>query len=318
MERLSGLDASFLYNETPSLHMHTLKYSVLDVSTVAGRLRLDRIRHELGRRLHLLPPFRRRLVEVPLGLHHPVWIEDPDFDLDYHVRRIGVPPPGGRREMDEVIGEIASWPLDRSRPLWECWVLGGCRRPRRPRAAVEAVGFLAKMHHALADGVAAAALLANVMDDVAGRGRPAAAGRAVAGRAAPVCWQLIVDALPDGGEPAPPARARWGARAAACGRCPPGARRRTCRRPCRSCDTPRTPFNGSLTPHRAFATTDLSLDDVKAVRRGLRRHRERRRARPRRRVAPRRTWPTTVERARSRRSWPACRWPPTRRRRDRG
>src|SRR3954447_7187904 len=110
MERMTGLDASFLYNETPTLHMHTLKYTVLDVSTVPGGYDFERFQHELDRRLHLLPGFRRRIVEVPGRLHHPVWIEDPDFDLSFRVRRIGVPPPGGREQMDEVIADIASWP----------------------------------------------------------------------------------------------------------------------------------------------------------------------------------------------------------------
>src|SRR5437868_10903332 len=116
VERLTGLDASFLYNETPTLHMHTLKYAVLDVTTVPGGYDIERFRHELASRLHLLPPFRRRVVEVPGGLHHPVWIEDPDFDLDYHVRRVGVPAPGGPREFGDLISDIASHPLDRRRP----------------------------------------------------------------------------------------------------------------------------------------------------------------------------------------------------------
>ena len=125
MERMTGLDASFLYNETPTLHMHTLKYTVLDVSSVPGGYDFARFRHELEQRLHLLPPFRRRVVEVPGRLHHPVWIEDPDFDLGAHVRRIGVPPPGSRSQMDAVIADIASRPLDRTKPLWEIWMLEG-------------------------------------------------------------------------------------------------------------------------------------------------------------------------------------------------
>src|SRR3954462_14725525 len=86
VERLTGLDASFLYNETPSLHMHTLKYAVLDVTLREGEFSIERLRAELGDRLHLLPQFRRRIVEVPLGLHHPVWIEDARFRLTDHVR----------------------------------------------------------------------------------------------------------------------------------------------------------------------------------------------------------------------------------------
>src|SRR5206468_707005 len=93
MERLTGLDAGFLYMETPTQHMHTLKIAILDPSTVPGGYSFQGVKEVLAERLHLLPPFRRRLVEVPFNLHHPVWIEDPDFDLDFHVRRVGVPAP---------------------------------------------------------------------------------------------------------------------------------------------------------------------------------------------------------------------------------
>src|SRR5438132_14397713 len=102
MERLTGLDAGFLYMETPTLHMHTLKIAVIDPSGVPGGYRFDLVKEVLGARLDKLPPFRRRVVEVPFGLHHPVWIEDPDFDIDYHVRRVAVPAPGGRSEERRV------------------------------------------------------------------------------------------------------------------------------------------------------------------------------------------------------------------------
>src|SRR5207244_11364327 len=85
----------------------------------------DRVKEVLSERLHLLPPFRRRLANVPFALHHPLWIEDPDFDLDYHVRRVGVPAPDGPRELAELISDIASRQLDRNRPLWELWVVEG-------------------------------------------------------------------------------------------------------------------------------------------------------------------------------------------------
>jgi WS/DGAT/MGAT family acyltransferase len=261
MERLSGLDASFLYNETPTLHMHTLKYSVLDVSTVPGGYDVDRIKHELQVRLHLLPPFRRRLVPVPGGLHHPVWIEDPAFDLDFHVRRIGVPPPGGGREMDEVIGEIASWPLDRNHPLWEIWVLEGLEGGR--------VGFLAKIHHSLADGVVAAELLANVMSVVPDDVEPAPPAVPWRPEAVPPAWRLVVDALRDVVAstrrlPALVRRTSGGLRAV--------ARRRKeadVAPPRPILDTPRTRFNGALTPHRVFATATLSLGEIKAVRKAF-------------------------------------------------
>lgn len=255
MERLTGLDASFLYNETPTLHMHTLKYTVLDVSTVPGGYDFARFQHELDRRLHLLPGFRRRIVEVPGQLHHPVWIEDPDFDLSYHVRRIGVPPPGGRQEMDDVIADIASWPLDRSRPLWEIWMLEGLEGGR--------VGFLAKIHHSVADGVAAAAMLANVMasspDDV----DPPPPARPWHGEPMPTKWRLLIDALRDFFVqlfelPALLKRTYEGVRRVV-------QHRKTAKvaTPRPILDTARTPFNGSLTPHRSFATSTLALADVK-------------------------------------------------------
>jgi diacylglycerol O-acyltransferase len=261
VERLSGLDASFLYNETPTLHMHTLKFTVLDVSTVPGGYDFTRFRDELERRLHLLPPFRRRVVEVPGGLHHPVWIEDPDFDLDYHVRRVGVPPPGRRREMDEVIAEIASWPLDRSRPLWEIWMLEGLDDGK--------VGFLAKMHHSLADGVAAAALLANVMAPSADDVDPPAPTEPWQPEPEPPRWRILVDAVlalvrDIGRLPSLLRRTLGRVRAVA-------AHRKSAEvaTPRPIVDTPRTPFNGALTPHRSFATATLSLDDVKSVRRAF-------------------------------------------------
>ncbi|MFY9587262.1 MAG: wax ester/triacylglycerol synthase domain-containing protein, partial [Actinomycetota bacterium] len=155
MERMTGMDAGFLYMETPSLHMHTLKIGVIDPGGVEGGYTFDRFRQELEKRLHLLPPFRRRVVDIPRGIHHPVWIEDPEFDITRHLRRTQVPSPGGTREMDAVIGEIASTQLRRDRPLWEIWALEGLQDGH--------VAFVAKIHHALADGVAAAALLANVL-----------------------------------------------------------------------------------------------------------------------------------------------------------
>jgi diacylglycerol O-acyltransferase len=257
VERLTGLDASFLYNETPTLHMHTLKYTVLDVSTVPGGYDFARFQHELDRRLHLLPPFRRRVVQVPGQLHHPVWIEDPNFDLSYHVRRIGVPPPGGRREMDETIAEIASWPLDRSRPLWEIWMLEGLEGGR--------VGFLAKIHHTVADGVAAAAMLANVMATTPDEVDPPPPKTTWRGEPIPSAWRLLLDAIRDivlGLVRLPGLLRRTLPRVRAV-----AEHRKTAdvTTPRPILDTARTPFNGSLTPHRSFATTTLSLDDVKEV-----------------------------------------------------
>src|SRR5437588_9738357 len=156
MERLTGIDAGFLYMETPTLHMHTLKISIVDPATVPGGYSFERVGEVLGERLHLLPPFRRRLVEVPGGLHHPLWVEDPDFDLAHHLQRAEIAAPGGPRELGELISYVASRQLDRRLPLWELWVVEGIEHGH--------IGFVAKIHHAAADGVAAAAMLANILE----------------------------------------------------------------------------------------------------------------------------------------------------------
>ncbi|NLD77145.1 MAG: wax ester/triacylglycerol synthase family O-acyltransferase [Acidimicrobiales bacterium] len=154
MERLTGLDAAFLYLETPTHHLHVAMTMVLDPSTMPGGYSFDKIKDFIAKRLHLVPPFRRRLVQVPLNLHHPVWIEDPNFDIDNHVRRIGCPAPGGRRELGEMAGQIASTPLDRRRPLWEMWVVEGLKQDR--------IGIVTKVHHAAIDGASGAELMVHL------------------------------------------------------------------------------------------------------------------------------------------------------------
>jgi diacylglycerol O-acyltransferase len=156
MERLSGMDATFLYVETHSAHMHVAMTGIYDVSTMAGGYSFDKVKEHIRSRLQLVAPFRRRLVQVPFQFHHPVWIEDPNFNLDYHVRRIGCPAPGGRRELAEVAAQIASIPLDRTRPLWEAWVIEGLKQDR--------VGFVVKVHHAAIDGASGAEIMTELYD----------------------------------------------------------------------------------------------------------------------------------------------------------
>jgi diacylglycerol O-acyltransferase len=113
-------------------------------------------RRTVARRLHLLDPLRYRLVDIPWKLHHPMWMENCEVDLDYHLRRVQVPSPGGRRELDQVIGVIASTPLNRDRPLWEFHFAEGMAEDR--------FALIGKVHHTLADGVASSNLLARLMD----------------------------------------------------------------------------------------------------------------------------------------------------------
>ena len=148
MRRLNGVDALLLYSEAPEIHMHTLKIGVLDVSGLNGGFTFELFRRVAEPRLLALKPLRYQLVDIPMKLHHPMWVENPGIDFDYHVRRVTVPAPGGRRELDEIIGEIAGTPLDRGRPLWEMYVAEGLVGDR--------VAIIHKVHHVLADGVASA------------------------------------------------------------------------------------------------------------------------------------------------------------------
>jgi diacylglycerol O-acyltransferase len=156
MERLSGLDAAFLYLETPSHHMHVSMVAMFDASTVPGGYSFEKVRSVIEERLPLIPMFRRRLVEVPFRLHHPIWVDDPHFDLDYHVSRIGAPAPGGIEELCELASDFTSRPLDRSRPLWEMRIVEGLRDDR--------IGILAKVHHSTVDGVSGAEVMVHLFD----------------------------------------------------------------------------------------------------------------------------------------------------------
>lgn len=161
MERVAGRDAIFLYADTPRNHMHMAFAGVLDPSTVPGGApepgdMYPRLYDLLEERLHLFPPFRQRLVDVPFGLHHPVFIDDPDFELGNHLRRAALPAPGGKRELQEFVADLASRPMDRSRPLWEMHVVEGIEGGRW--------ALVAKAHHVIVDGIGGNEILVNLLD----------------------------------------------------------------------------------------------------------------------------------------------------------
>ncbi|HZM53759.1 MAG TPA: wax ester/triacylglycerol synthase domain-containing protein, partial [Acidimicrobiales bacterium] len=147
--------AKFLYSETPTAHMHTVKVAVSDVSVLEGGFSHDALIEVLEHQLVRLPPFRRRAVPVPLGLGHPVWVEDPEFDLRRHVSRRVADAPGGDRELAAVVAEFSGIALARDRPLWELLVVEGLAGGRS--------AVVVKLHHAVADGSAAVALLQKVV-----------------------------------------------------------------------------------------------------------------------------------------------------------
>jgi len=187
VKRLSGWDAVLLYSETPTVHMHTLKLAVIEIGDLKGRkFGIDEFREVIRARLHKLDPFRYQLVDIPLKMHHPMWRENCEVDLDYHVRPFRVDSPGGRRQLDEAVGRIASTPLDRSRPLWEMYFIEGLANGR--------IAVLGKIHHALADGVASANLLARGMDLLDG---PQSDDSSYATDPAPSTGELVRSAVAD-------------------------------------------------------------------------------------------------------------------------
>jgi diacylglycerol O-acyltransferase len=157
MYRLSGQDASFLYTETSTVLMHTLKVQIFESPyTVAD---YQQLHDRLEAALDVVPMLRRKVLFVPFNLHHPVMVDDPDFDLDFHIYRAALPAPGSKQELNEMISQIACHRLDRLRPLWELWMLSGLEDGR--------VAIVHKIHHCLADGSASLQYLSRVFSQQA-------------------------------------------------------------------------------------------------------------------------------------------------------
>src|SRR4051794_7250291 len=126
MRQLTSLDAQFLALEDGRNHGHVSALGIYDpTSAPGGRLTLDAVRALVAERIHLLAPFRWRLAAVPLGLDHPYWFEDPEFDLAFHVRELALPEPGDDRQLAEQVACLHGRPLDRARPLWELYLIHG-------------------------------------------------------------------------------------------------------------------------------------------------------------------------------------------------
>lgn len=154
MHRLSGQDASFLYTETSTVLMHTLKIQVFE--SPFGDSDYELLHSWLEAALHTVPMLRQRVMFVPGNLHHPVMVDDPNFDLESHIYRAALPAPGGKAEFDQMISQILCHRLDRQRPLWELWALTGLEGGR--------VAMVHKIHHCMADGAATVRYLARVFE----------------------------------------------------------------------------------------------------------------------------------------------------------
>lgn len=157
MRQLTSLDAQFLALESARQTGHVGGVAILDPTTApGGEISAARIQEVISARLPLLPPLRWRLAEVPLGLDHPYWIDDADFDIEYHVRETALPPPGDEAQLAEQVARICARPLDRSRPLWEIYLIHGL--------ADGHVAMLTKIHHAVIDGMSGAEIMGLLLD----------------------------------------------------------------------------------------------------------------------------------------------------------
>lgn len=280
MRQLSALDAQFLAMESPRQTGHVSMLMVLDPATrPGGTLAIEDVQRVVTERLPLLPPFRWRLQEVPLGLDHPYWVDDRDFDVEYHVRELALPPPGTDAKLAEQVARIVSRPLDRAHPLWELYLIHGLDGGK--------VAVLTKIHHAAVDGASGAEILTILLDldpegrepptPVEARERPPSElgmlARGVLGT--PRYWARALKAIPStvpNLEDAPIVNdlpgarllgrtTRWLARAA--------AGESTLELERTELKAPRTSFNGRITAHRRFAFGQLPLAEAKAAKNAL-------------------------------------------------
>lgn len=253
MKRLSGLDAAFLALESEQWPAHVACVTVFDPAECPNGYSSDALKKTLEDRLHLLPPFRWRVVEPPLGLGRPHWIEDPDFDLDWHFHRVALPAPGGRKELAELASEIYRHRLDRRRPLWELWVIEGLEH-----------GYVAvfwKIHHACIDGMSGAAMQ-EVMFDRDPKGltpvEPPVDVRVPEQPPSPA--SLLMSSLPSfAATPVRLIKHLGGMLADA-----PGVVRAS-RAGNIQLTAPRTSFNAPVTQHRTWGFCSLNLSDIKLV-----------------------------------------------------
>ncbi|HEY1359450.1 MAG TPA: wax ester/triacylglycerol synthase family O-acyltransferase [Thermoleophilaceae bacterium] len=278
MRQLTSVDTQFLALETSRQTGHVGGLAILDPSTKPeGRLELADISRLMDERLPLLPPMRWKLVEVPFGLDYPYWVEDEDFDLDFHVRELALPTPGNREQLAEQVARIMARPLDRARPLWELYLIHGLESGF--------VGMLTKIHHAVIDGMSGAEIMGVLLDlEPEGRELPPPPEPGSAENGSPGELEMlgrgllglpryplrllrsIPAALPNLDEtafntiPGAGTVARTAGRLGRIGRGNEGELvERFNLRP------PRTSFNGRVSPHRRFVFGQLSLDEVKSV-----------------------------------------------------
>lgn len=269
MHPVSSLDAAMLYAETAEMPLHTMGVVLIDAPPRWRGSPLEVMQRTFRERIHQVTPFRRRLVEGPLGLGDPHWLEDPRFDLERHLLVAELPPPRGRKELAAFVGEYAGRTLDRGKPLWEMVLI--------PKLASGQVAVIAKIHHAAMDGGRLVGMLRRLFDEQPRRRRvppatepwvpdpePSKAWLAAdAARAVVVRPWHAAEALVEVAETLV-ARSRHGHRDEPSASDAPVAEP-TVGHPAKLFEAPPTPFNGALTPHRSVALADVAFRDLVQV-----------------------------------------------------
>jgi diacylglycerol O-acyltransferase len=260
---LSSLDAGLLYVETEEMTMHTMGILLVEPPDDTETSAMDLVRDALEERIHLIPPFRRKLVQGPLKIGDPYWIEDSDFELDKHLSHYVLPAPGELRELDALIGELAGGCLARDKPLWELAVIEGLENGK--------IAIVTKVHHATMDGGKGAALMGQLFSTEPHGEVPPPEEPWVPEREPTTPW-LVADTVRTLlGKPRRVAAAAVGVVSGLRG----GERKSD--EPAKEDDpdkpglfeAPPTRFNRVLTPNRSVALCDVPLDDVKNVGRSL-------------------------------------------------
>ncbi|HXR29684.1 MAG TPA: wax ester/triacylglycerol synthase domain-containing protein, partial [Solirubrobacterales bacterium] len=182
-DRLTGLDSSFLHMERAGAHMHVASTSIFEGPPPS----IGDFRNHIASRLHLVPRFRQKLRFVPFGQGRPVWVDDPYLNLEYHVRQTALPEPGSEEQLRNLAARIFSQQLDRSKPLWELWLVEGLRDGR--------FAIIGKSHHALVDGVSGVDITTVLFDLEREPANPPAMPPKWAPRPEPTDLKLLGDAL---------------------------------------------------------------------------------------------------------------------------
>jgi WS/DGAT/MGAT family acyltransferase len=256
MRRLSATDAALVHGETTDWHLHVSTLLVLDPTTIPGGYRFEHFRAALTARLRSVPRFRQTVAEVPFALDRPIWVDTGDFDPHRHIRHVAVPAPGGREELFDLVGALASSKIDRAGPLWECWVLEG--------PSEKELALLIKNHHVLFDGVGGLEAMQALFDpDAAGPAilpEPAPATDDVSPGGVGLLWRAASRALTD--QPVSTFKVvRQLVRQSG-----PLLRAVLAEdRPLSGLDAPASPFGGRITAERVMAGASLPMPVVKAI-----------------------------------------------------